>query len=343
MSGPWCGIDHGTPTQRDRPPSGARGMKGGLVMSGAKRVAALCSLTMLLACAAPARAAAQGSWSRPVVGAVALAYGARWTDASGRSCTHGGLDLMAPAGASVKACGPGEVVFAGLVPAGEGARAYAVTVLTADGLRVTYLPLSSVGVRKGDTVSAGVPIGSLAASGDGSSAETHLHLGVKRGDAALDPGAFLAPVANATPTIQTPDPVPTPVPHAPGVRTTPSPAPRTAPAPARQDSTVPQMSLASSAVPLPTAAQATRSAVQAAASALSLVDPIARVEPVSAPAVFDADRAGADIDASRALLLGVGLRIGLLLLAGACVIPVLRAATRAAAEPATVAARRDLP
>jgi len=317
-------------------PPAREGMKGGLAMSGAKRAAALCSLTMLLACAVPARVAAQGSWSRHVGGAVALAYGARWTDASGRSCTHGGLDLLAPAGASVKACGPGEVVFAGLVPAGEGARAYAVTVLTTDGLRVTYLPLSSVGVRKGDSVSAGGPIGSLAASGDGSSAQPHLHLGVKRGDAALDPEAFLAPIDDAAPVAPAQD-------QAPVTRATVQPAPRTAPSPARQDSTVPQMSPASSAVPLPTGAQATRSAVQAAASALSLVDPIARVEPVSAPAVFDADRAGADIDASRALLLSIGLRVGLLLLAGACVIPVPRAATRGAAEPVTVAARRDLP
>jgi hypothetical protein len=303
-------------------------------MSGAKRAAVLAAVMTLLAFGTPARAAAQGSWIRPVDGAVALTYGARWTDAAGRTCTHGGLDLLAPAGAPVKACGAGEVVFAGLVPAGEGARAYAVTVLTADGLRVTYLPLDSIGVRKGQAVSAGGSIGSLAASGDGSSAQPHLHLGVKRGETALDPGAFLAPAPNVAPT-------PPPSRGAPSPHAAPLPGPRTAPSSAPHAAPVPQSSPAPVASPLPSAAQAVQTAVRSAAQALSLVEPIARVEPVSAPAVLDLERAGADLAASRASLLAMALRIGLVLLAGACVIPVLRHARLTAAEPAPVAVRRD--
>jgi murein DD-endopeptidase MepM/ murein hydrolase activator NlpD len=308
-------------------------------MSGIRRAATLAAIAAL-AYAVPSRAAAEGTWVRPVDGAVALAYGARWTDAAGRSCSHGGLDLLTAAGASVKACGPGEVVFAGLVPAGEGARAYAVTVLTSDGLRVTYLPLTSIGVSKGQAVSAGGPIGSVAASGDGSSAQTHLHLGVKRGDAALDPAGFLAPVENMLPA----EP-PAPAHGTPEVHAVPRPAPRVAPSPTHQNEVVPQPSPGSAALPAPSAAQAARGAVQAAASALSLVEPIARVEPVSTPAVLDVERAGADLAAGRESLLSVVLRVGLVLLAGACVIPVLHAAGRSAAspkpKPAPATLRRD--
>jgi len=305
-------------------------------MSGIRAATTLATIAVALTCAVPARAGAEGTWVRPVDGAVALAYGERWTDATGRSCTHGGLDLAGEAGVSVKACGLGEVVFAGLVPAGEGARAYAVTVLTLDGLRVTYLPLTSIGVSKGQAVSAGGPIGSLAASGDGSSAQPHLHLGVKRGDRALDPAAFLAPPVDALPAEPPPSADRTPEVHA-----TPQPAPRTTPTPTHQDVAVPRQSPGSAEAPVPNAAQATRGAAQAAASALSLVEPIARVEPVPAPAVLDLERAGADLAAGRESVLSIVLRVGLVLLAGACVLPVLRAAGRAATEPAPVTVRRD--
>lgn len=319
-------------------PPARGGTKGGTSMYGKRRAVVLAAVAAVLAFAAPVRAVAGGSWIRPVPGATALAYGATWVDAAGRTCTHGGLDLVSPAGSSVRACAAGEIVFAGLVPAGEGASAYAVTVLTADGLRVTYLPLETLAVRKGQPVQSGGTIGSLAGSGDGSSPGPHLHLGVKRGSAALDPASFLAPVEPVVPTTPVPGSgaagsrvtPPHPAPHA-----APSPVPDTAPAPSGVHASAPAVS------PVPAAGETLRGAVGAATGALLRVDPIARVEPVAAPAVLDLDRAGADLAASRASLIAWAVRVGLVLLAGACVIPVLRAARRAAAQPAAASVRRD--
>jgi hypothetical protein len=273
----------------------------------------------------PVAAVAAGDWVRPVDGEVVLAYGSPWSDAGGRVCTHGGLDLGASAGTAVRACGPGEVVFAGLVPAGEGTRAFAVTVLTPDGLRVTYLPLSSVRVSRGQALSAGGAIGSLAGSGDASSAGPHLHLGVKRGSASLDPAAFLAaPAAPASPV----------APRPPG---------QLAPSPAHAYASG-SVGLAGSAArvsAVPNAAAAVTLAARAAAEALAEVPPTVRVEPVAAPAVLDLDRAAADVASGRASALPVVVRIGLLLIAGACVAPVIRRARAGVGRMAPVPVPRD--
>lgn len=307
-------------------------------MSRMKLAAVLAAALTTLACALPGPASATGSWARPVDGAVALGYGRTWVDTQGHTCTHGGLDLVAPAGAFVRACGPGSVVFAGLVPAGEGARAYAVTVLTADGLRVTYLPLASVSVAKGQEVSAGRTLGELFGSGDASSPESHLHLGVKRGSAALDPAAFLAPPTPVTP--PAPRPVaPTPHPVAPAPHPGRVPAPRQVPSP--QPSPQPAPAPVPAPIAVPSVAEAAGQLARGASDALALVAPLGRVEPVAVPAVFDPERAAADLETSRSTLLSVGLRIGLVLLAGACLFPVLRAARSAGAQASPVVVRRD--
>lgn len=72
---------------------------------------------------------------------------------------HRGVDLAAPAGAPVRAAGPGQVVFAGMV-AGRPV----VSVQHASGLRTTYEPVQPV-VAAGDEVAAGDRIGTLAAEG----------------------------------------------------------------------------------------------------------------------------------------------------------------------------------
>jgi murein DD-endopeptidase MepM/ murein hydrolase activator NlpD len=135
---------------------------------------------MALVIGTPVTAGASGSWKWPVDGEPALSYGASYVSAAGKSCTHGGLDIAAPSGSRVVAAAAGEVVFSGLVPAGEGARAFAVTVLTSEGLRITYLPLASSAVRKGQAVDAGQDVGSLEGTGDASGGGSHLHLGVDR-------------------------------------------------------------------------------------------------------------------------------------------------------------------
>jgi len=53
-----------------------------------------------------------------------------------------------------------------------------------------------VSVAKGDSLAEGDAVGALAGDGDGSSAETHLHVGVRRGDLYVDPLSVLtSPVA----------------------------------------------------------------------------------------------------------------------------------------------------
>lgn len=58
---------------------------------------------------------------------------------------------------------------------------------------MTLLPLSSVGVRRGDVIGAGEALATVAVAGDGSSTSTHLHVGVRRQDVYLDPATLLAP------------------------------------------------------------------------------------------------------------------------------------------------------
>jgi hypothetical protein len=114
--------------------------------------------------------------------------------------THRGIDLAAPAGSEVRAPAAGTVVFAGTVPADGGGTCNAVTVELVDGLRVSLLPLESVLVAAGDSVSAGDGVGYLAQAGDDSSAEAHLHLGLRQGDTYLDPAGLLPGPTSATPT-----------------------------------------------------------------------------------------------------------------------------------------------
>ncbi len=99
---------------------------------------------------------------------------------------HRGVDLAAVVGERVLAAAPGVVTFAGMV-AGRGV----VAVQHADGIRTTYEPVTA-GVAAGDRLSAGAPLGLLAA-GD-HCPRSCLHWGALRGDTYLDPLSLLAPL-----------------------------------------------------------------------------------------------------------------------------------------------------
>jgi murein DD-endopeptidase MepM/ murein hydrolase activator NlpD len=105
-------------------PPGAQRRKGRFSMWYRKAIAAAIAVVVLTA---PAVACAGGSWPWPVGSAVSLGYGASYTSADGRSCTHGGIDIPADPGTQVRACVAGKVTFAGPVPAGDGAQTIAVT------------------------------------------------------------------------------------------------------------------------------------------------------------------------------------------------------------------------
>ena len=147
-----------------------------------------CAITLaVLALATMTPALAAGGWTSPVDGTrIITPYAAVY---AGKA--HRGVDLVAAAGSSVAAPMDGQVVFAGRVPADGGGTCGAVTIELAEGLRVSYLPLAEVFVGQGTQVSAGEPVGTLAASGDDSSSEPHLHLGLRRGVEYLDPTGFL--------------------------------------------------------------------------------------------------------------------------------------------------------
>lgn len=307
-------------------------------MSWIRSVATALLIVCVAALLLPGAAWATGEWRWPLQGAVSLEYGARYTSEQGRSCSHGGIDIAADAGASVSACGPGEVVFSGLVPAGEGARAVAVTVLTADGLKVTYMPLERAMVKRGDAVSTGGKVGELAAFGDASTSAAHLHLSVRRGERALDPRSLLGAVTASAESVAPPASA---APKA-GRTAAPSSMPVQVPAASAVGihataASTPFVSARSAAgVPAPTALSVPI-ATMPGLGALHRIPPLAVTPQVKTAAV------AADVGHLRDLLASVLVRLALAGAAGACVWPVLRGvlAARHAAEPACVTVRHD--
>nr|WP_328822352.1 M23 family metallopeptidase [Micromonospora rubida] len=98
---------------------------------------------------------------------------------------HRGVDLVAAPGIVVRAAGSGVVLFAGPV-AGRPV----VTVGHDAGLRTTYEPVRP-GVRAGDRVAAGTPLGRLRPGHMGCPEAACLHWGLRRGEEYLDPLALL--------------------------------------------------------------------------------------------------------------------------------------------------------
>ena len=103
---------------------------------------------------------------------------------------HRGVDLAGSAGQPVYAAEKGTVVFAG-----DLAGRPVVSVAHPGGLRTSYEPVIA-GVRRGQLVAAGSPLGRLAAGHDGCPAPACLHWGAMWGPAAnadyVDPLGLLA-------------------------------------------------------------------------------------------------------------------------------------------------------
>jgi hypothetical protein len=157
----------------------------------------------------------------PVPGRVILGFGERYSEGSATR-THRGMDVAMDAGSPVSAPLGGRVRFAGRIPADGGGTVGAVTLETAQGA-VTLLPLSSLALSAGERVGEGDCVGTLSETGDGSSASSHLHVGLRQADVYLDPAVvFSAAVAPAP----SPEPAPQPVTAPePGARPVDSPAP----------------------------------------------------------------------------------------------------------------------
>lgn len=295
----------------------------------------LAAALVVVALSTPAVALASGTWPWPLGTSISLPYGAAYTAADGRRCTHGGVDIAEEPGASVRSCTAGAVSFAGLVPAGDGERAYAVTVLAADGLKVTYLPLERVSVRAGESVGPREVLGTLAASGDGSSAVPHLHLGVRRGDRQIDPAALLAGGE---------DPAQTPQPPAPPRTLANVPDPglpvRSPAAPAHDGPRAASVGRPAAAhAPASATARAAAAAAEAARRALSSP----RMQPLPrawAPTEVRLLAVIADAARARSGYAWLLLRLALAGVAVLCLRPVVRTLSSSAATPVTVSARR---
>lgn len=153
-------------------------------------------LTAALLLVAPM--SAQAGFSRSDV---VLGFGESYSASDGNQRTHHGVDISLGSGADVATPVSGVVAFAGRIPSTAGGTVLAVSVDTHDG-RVTLMPLEHLGVESGRRVTAGDAVGQLAASGDPSTGEPHLHLSLRQGDLYLDPEALLVPPPGATGEVQ---------------------------------------------------------------------------------------------------------------------------------------------
>ncbi len=178
-------------------------------LSHADRRRAVCFVTLAAALAAmlvlPSEAPA--GWPLPGEAAPALGFGETYTAPDGTSSTHRGTDVSGAAGSPVRAPLSGRVSFAGRVPGLGGGTVLAVTIATESG-SLTLLPLDSTSVTAGAHVAEGDLLGDLADAGDPSSAGTHLHVSMRKGDLYVDPLPLMAPPAPAGGSSESPQPSP---------------------------------------------------------------------------------------------------------------------------------------
>ncbi|MBE0417313.1 MAG: peptidoglycan DD-metalloendopeptidase family protein [Coriobacteriia bacterium] len=205
-------------------------------------------------------------WPLPDPAPVTLGFGESYISPDGTSVVHRGVDLAAPAGSAVVGVLGGTVTFAGRVPAGEGATTIAVTVESGD-VRLTYMPLSEAAVVAGEAIAAGSRAGTLAANGDRSHPDPHLHLSARRGSLYIDPMPFLlAPLTSVGDGASEPVPA-TALPEATSVAPSAVQVPSVAPVTATQPQSAPTPA---PEVPVSSVAPAAQSAGVAGLPALAL-------------------------------------------------------------------------
>src|SRR4051794_5826123 len=151
-------------------------------------------------------AALAGGWTWPIRGPVITPY--RNADDPYAAGQHRGVDIAAPVGSRVVAAASGTVTFAGVV----GSAGLVVSERTADGrFDLSYLHLSGVAVRRGQSLDEGTVVGAVGTSGSRSVDAPHLHFGVReagRRSAYRDPLDFLSPPFASGPRSPAPSPVP---------------------------------------------------------------------------------------------------------------------------------------
>ncbi|MDP2875885.1 MAG: peptidoglycan DD-metalloendopeptidase family protein [Holophaga sp.] len=108
-------------------------------------------------------------------------FGLRKDPFTGRNKHHGGVDVLAPAGASISSLAAGSVIFAGWKP-GYG---NTVIIRHEDGLESLYGHLSKSLVHVGDQVASHTTIACVGSTGR--STGPHLHFEVRKNGQVLDP------------------------------------------------------------------------------------------------------------------------------------------------------------
>ena len=118
--------------------------------------------------------------------------------AGDKSYVHSGIDIPASAGMQISSPLAGTVRFTGAVPSGDSRTGgasdqktmLAVSIELQDGHVITLMPFACIDVHAGENVVEGERLGTLAESGDISSSQPHLHMGLKEGRRYLDPLAL---------------------------------------------------------------------------------------------------------------------------------------------------------
>ena len=128
----------------------------------------------------------------PAAGPISGVFGSQRILNGEPRAPHLGLDIAAPEGAMVRAAAPGRVALAheDMVLTGK-------TLLLdhGHGLTTSYIHLSEILVRAGESVAQGAPIGRVGKTGRTTGA--HLHWGVNLFDVALDPALLVSGPAEA--------------------------------------------------------------------------------------------------------------------------------------------------
>jgi murein DD-endopeptidase MepM/ murein hydrolase activator NlpD len=128
-----------------------------------------------------------GTFLWPVRGHVLSGYG------SGRDGMHNdGINIAAPRGAAIEAADRGIVAYAGNELRGYG---NLILVKHSNGWISAYAHCDLILVKRGDKVARGQTIARVGSTG--SVAEPQLHFELRRGNRAVDPRDFLAPLPTA--------------------------------------------------------------------------------------------------------------------------------------------------
>jgi murein DD-endopeptidase MepM/ murein hydrolase activator NlpD len=135
----------------------------------------------------PTMATESGTFLWPVRGRILAGYG------SGRDGTHNdGINIAAPRGAAVEAADGGVVAYVGNELRGYG---NLILVKHSNGWISAYAHCDLILVKRGEKVARGQTIARVGSTG--SVAEPQLHFELRRGNHAVDPREFLAPLPTA--------------------------------------------------------------------------------------------------------------------------------------------------